>query len=302
MVIPTYNSSEFIVETLESVDAGLVGDYEVLVVDDGSTDSTWEHVNDFCGKRSKFSAIRLQKNIGQSAATLVGVMESKSRVVCTMDDDGQHDPLDLLKLVSYVSKGESQFVYGHPSKKNQSRYRNLLGRFFRTTVSRLSSNQNWRNQSSMRCFRADGFRDSLLREQQPVSLDLILNTVLGTADVISVRNLKSKNPKGSRYGIRKLLSHAKLQLIGSSNALLGISGLFSVIFGVFSLLLGAYVLLSFFLRDGSSVPGFTFTSLLLSTSFSIQFFVLFVLGSYMGEVHKKSLGLPFYSVRETSNR
>lgn len=301
-MIPTYNSSEFIVETLELVDAGLFGDYEVLIVDDGSTDATWEHVNDFCGKRSKFSAIRLQKNIGQSAATLVGVMESKSSVVCTMDDDGQHDPLDLLKLVSCVRKGESQFVYGHPSKRNQSRYRNLLGRFFRTTVSRLSSNKNWRNQSSMRCFRADAFSGSLLRERQPVSLDFILSTVLGKADVISVRNLQSKNPKGSRYGIKKLLGHAKLQLIGSSNALLGLAGLFSVIFGVFSFLLGAYVLLSFFLREGSSIPGFTFTSLLLSTSFSLQFFVLFVLGSYIGEVHKKSLGLPFYSVRETSNR
>lgn len=301
VVIPTYNSSEFIATTLSKLASGLVGDYEVVVVDDGSTDSTWSEIRNFCSVNSKFSGMRLHKNVGQAAATLVGILESKNDIVCTSDDDGQHDPVDLMKLVSRVASRDSDFIYGQPRQKSQGRLRSFYGRTFRNAVSRLSKNTNWKYQSSMRCFRADKFRINLVNQGDPISVDLALSTIFGVADVEKVLNGPSRNSKGSRYTFKKLVRHARLQLVGSSNALLGISGTFSIIFGLMSLLLGTYVLSSFLLGNSSSVPGFTFTSLLLTLSFSIQFFVLFVLGVYIGEIHKKSIGLPFFAIQEKTS-
>ncbi len=102
LVIPFFNEEECIGEVLEEareVLESLSRPYEIIAVDDGSTDHTPELLQDACAKWTQLRAITLRPNAGQSAAFGAGFQASRGRITILMDGDGQNDPQDIPKLI-----------------------------------------------------------------------------------------------------------------------------------------------------------------------------------------------------------
>jgi glycosyltransferase involved in cell wall biosynthesis len=113
VVIPTYKSFEFIATTIgRTVNAMKKSKYEfeILIVDDGSADGTWEVIVNEAKKRDNVICIQLERNFGQHAATLCGLRNASGDFVVTMDDDLQHNPLDIEKLVDHLIKEKADLV------------------------------------------------------------------------------------------------------------------------------------------------------------------------------------------------
>jgi glycosyltransferase involved in cell wall biosynthesis len=108
IVIPLYNEEESVDALYEEVRAAadrLNLDYEVLLVDDGSTDRTPEKLREICGRDPRFKALRFRRNYGQTAALQAGFDQARGKVVITLDGDLQNDPADFGLLLRTLDEG-----------------------------------------------------------------------------------------------------------------------------------------------------------------------------------------------------
>ncbi len=130
IVVPVYNEEENIADFhQEIVDICKKNqfDFEIIFVDDGSTDSTVKEIK----KRTPVKLIRLRKNFGQTAAMDAGIKLAKNYYVITMDGDGQNDPNDIPKMIQLLEEKDLDVVSGWRRKRKDG----LLKRF----VSRIAN-------------------------------------------------------------------------------------------------------------------------------------------------------------------
>jgi len=108
VVIPAYNEEEnipILYEKLKKVLDGLGEDYEIIFVDDGSTDGTYQRLKQLAEKDSRLKVIRFKRNYGQTAAMSAGFEHAKGDVIITLDADLQNDPEDIPLLLEKLKEG-----------------------------------------------------------------------------------------------------------------------------------------------------------------------------------------------------
>ena len=125
-VVPVKNEEENISPLVDEICAALDGScqYEIVYVDDGSSDETWERLVALSQGLSQLKSIRLRKSYGQSNAIHTGVKAARSSLIVTLDGDGQNDPADIPKLVEVFKTpdrpSDLHLVIGHRLKRRDS--------------------------------------------------------------------------------------------------------------------------------------------------------------------------------------
>ncbi|MGB5401513.1 MAG: glycosyltransferase family 2 protein, partial [Thermoanaerobaculia bacterium] len=108
VVIPLFNEVESILqlaEELEQALSDLPQTWEVIFVDDGSSDGTFEALSEYSTRNHRIRAVRLSQNFGQTAALQAGFTLARGEIVATMDGDLQNDPRDIHRLVAKLDEG-----------------------------------------------------------------------------------------------------------------------------------------------------------------------------------------------------
>jgi glycosyltransferase involved in cell wall biosynthesis len=108
IVVPVYNEEESVVllcEKLHTSVSRIGRSYEIVLVDDGSSDSTWPKMKECAQKYPCFRLVRLRRNFGQTAAMSAGFRESRGGIIITLDADLQNDPADIPKLLAKMDEG-----------------------------------------------------------------------------------------------------------------------------------------------------------------------------------------------------
>lgn len=108
VIIPLYNEEESLMElslSLKKVFDLLRCNYEVIFIDDGSTDSSFEKIKEINKRNSRYHCIKLRRNYGKSAALSIGFKEAKGDIVITMDADLQDDPNEIPELIKEINSG-----------------------------------------------------------------------------------------------------------------------------------------------------------------------------------------------------
>lgn len=108
MVIPLYNEEEsidrLVARILEAAE-GFGFSYEIILVDDGSTDDTWKCIERLKGRVPGLKGIKFRRNFGQTAAMVAGFEHSRGKIIVTMDGDLQNDPADIPMLIDKMKEG-----------------------------------------------------------------------------------------------------------------------------------------------------------------------------------------------------
>jgi dolichol-phosphate mannosyltransferase len=122
VVLPVYNESEAIVPVLRELatvlEAALPAAWEVLAVNDGSTDDTAQRILDVSREFPAVRHVELAANVGQSGALWMGFRVARAELLATMDADGQNDPADLPLLLE--SLGDADAVFGFRAKRQDT--------------------------------------------------------------------------------------------------------------------------------------------------------------------------------------
>jgi undecaprenyl-phosphate 4-deoxy-4-formamido-L-arabinose transferase len=127
VVIPVYRSEDCLPELARRLTEALdpTGKtYEIILVNDGSPDRSWEKIVELAGGGYHIKGINLRRNFGQDNAIMAGFHHMSGRVVIVMDDDLQHDPKDIPRLVAEIEKGYD-VCYARFRTKKQTRFKNF---------------------------------------------------------------------------------------------------------------------------------------------------------------------------------
>ena len=300
VVVPVYNS-EFIlpelIKRLEPVLASLSGAYELVLVNDGSRDQSWKVIQELSRSFPWVRGINLMRNYGQHNALLCGIRSARFDTVVTMDDDLQHPPEDLPKLLAKMEEG-FDVVYGTPEEEQHGLMRDVASMITKIALQSAMGAETARVVSAWRVFRTQ-LRDAFADYHGPfVSIDVLLTW--GTTRFGSVRvRYDSRTIGKSNYNFRKLVRHAMNMMTGFSVLPLQLASSIGFFFTLFGIGVLVYVLGRYFI-SGTSVAGFPFLASIIAIFSGAQLFALGIIGEYLARMHFRTMDKPTYAVRQTT--
>jgi glycosyltransferase involved in cell wall biosynthesis len=296
IVIPVYNSAGILpklLARLAEVLPPIAPEFEVILVNDGSKDDSWARMTEHCGRRW-LRAINLLRNYGQHNALLCGIREARYRVIVTMDDDLQHPPEEIPKLLAKLQEGHD-VVYGYSTERRHDRLRDLASRITKLALQTVMGVQAARHVSAFRAFRSEvagafaGYHGHL------VSIDVLLTWGTRSFAAVPVRHERRLEGE-SHYTVRKLITHALNMITGFSVLPLQLASVTGFTFTLFGLGVLVYVVARYLIQGGS-VPGFPFLASIIAIFAGAQLFALGIIGEYLARMHYRSMSRPPYVVR-----
>jgi len=295
-VIPVYNSEGSLPVLTDGLRRTLAGQsFEIVFVDDGSTDGSWNVVRSLAERDPNVRGISLMRNYGQHNAILAGIRAARGKVIVTMDDDLQHPPEEIPKLLAELSRG-FDVVYGTPATAPHSPLRNVASWITKLALQKAIGAETARRVSAFRAFRAS-LRRAFENYQSPfVSIDVILTW--GTRRFSSVQVEHRPRPIGrSNYSLRSLVVHALTVATGFSTLPLRLASLMGFSFTLLGIAVLLFVVARYLLY-GRTVPGFAFLASIVAIFSGAQFFALGIIGEYLARMHARMMERPTYAVAE----
>lgn len=299
VVVPVYRGSKSLTD-LTTRTLGALSSYqnhELIFVDDGSPDDSWDVILQLVDNGVNVRGIRLGRNFGQHNALVAGVRAARFTVTVTMDDDLQNPPEEIPRLVETLLNDGLDVVYGVPNNVEQSFPRRLSGRLTRTILKRVLGVQSAPDMSSFRVFRTQ-LRDAFASDiGTNVSLDALLTWGGSRFGAAEVRH-DARTHGHSNYTFRRLLRFAIDTTTGYSTFPLQVASILGLITAAFGVGVLVFVV-GRPLISGQSVPGFPFLAATIAIFAGVQLFTLGVIGEYLARMHFRIMRKPTYAIRET---
>ncbi|MCO4764098.1 MAG: glycosyltransferase [Myxococcales bacterium] len=269
--------------------------YEILLVCDRPVDGSWAVAKRLATTTSEVIAIRLQRNVGQHAALLLGIRQARGGVIVTMDEDLQHAPADVPALVDTVLKHHC-LAYGVTVQQHHGAFRNASSRLIKWAIKRYLEVEDAQHLSAFRAFPARE-RSAFTGYNHPnVAIDVLLSwTGLPVRAVATSHNARAAGESG--YTFTKLVAHLANLAFGFSTAPLRLASYIGFGAVLFAGGLFVYAIVNWMIH-GSGVPGFAFTIASLAALGGAQLLALGLIGEYLGRLYLGSLGRPQYRIAE----
>ena len=302
VVIPVFRSEKILpelVQRLHRVLKGVAARHEIILVNDSSPDGSWEVIQTLASQYPEIIAINLMRNYGQHNALLCGIRAATGEVIVTMDDDLQHPPEEIPKLVAGLCNG-ADVVYGVPEREEHGLLRDVASITTKIALQNVMGAEIARQVCAFRAFRNDVVAAFAHYDGYFVSIDVLLTWGTNRFSTVAVRH-QPRAQGASGYTFGKLLTHALNMMTGFTTMPLQVASW--VGFG-FTLLSGGvllYVLVRYFV-SGNPVPGFPFLASIIGLFSGAQLFALGIIGEYLARMHFRSMQKPPYVVRRIKSR
>lgn len=294
IVVPVFNSEKSLPELfqrLQAVFGKMNKSFEVVFVDDGSMDKSWDVITRMKNSAPvEISAIKLTKNFGQHNAILCGLKFVKGNLIVTIDDDLQHNPEDIENMYEKITATGSDVVYGIYEEQKHS-MSHKIGSWYMKHSSHFSRKSI--AGASFRLIRKEIVVKMTEGNHDFVYIDEILSWHTENAAFVTVQHSPRKYDT-SNYTKKKLVNHAfNISLFYTAFPLrvMTYGGFF---FSVLMLLTGFFFLVKKFLFK---VP-MGYTSIIVAILFSagIMLMCMGILGEYLFRIYKSQTHRPPYSI------
>lgn len=300
IIIPSYNEENNIELIYEAIDKEFLDinyDYEIIFINDGSTDRTIDRIKQLELVNSKVKYISFTRNFGKELALLAGFQHVKGEAVIVMDADLQH-PCGLIKpFIQGYEEGYHQ-VIAQRNRKGDSRIRSYLSSLYYYIVNKIIDVEI-----------KDGIGDFRLLSRDAVDALLLLNegnrfskglfSWIGlNQKIIYYENVARKNGE-AKWSISKLMNYGIDGIVSFNNRPLRLcfySGALILSLSIIYILIN----LVFIMRNGITAPGyFTIISAVLFLG-GVQLLCLGVIGEYIGRIYYETKKRPHYLIQESN--
>lgn len=301
VVIPCYRSRDTLAELVERLHRSLpacADDFEVILVVDGSPDDTYAVARRVEERfPDTVRSLLLRRNYGQHNAILAGVARSQFEVTVTMDDDLQHLPEELAKLLAPLEDPLVDLVYGVGDVEEHGFARSFASRLVKAGLA-TAGVPNARDVSALRAFRTD-LRDGFAHVADPfVSVDVLLSWTTVAVRRVHLR-MDQRATGRSAYTFSSLARHAMNMITGYGTAPLKLVTWMGLGCSVLGFVLLVTVLVRYAMGS-IEVAGFTTLTSLLAILCGAVMFSIGILGEYVGRLHFRSMQRPTFLVKEDS--
>jgi len=292
-VIPIYNSQQSlpgVVNRLQTVLASRSLDYEIVLVNDASTDDSWQIINTLHAEDSRITGINLTRNFGQYRATVCGIKNARHNVIITLDDDGQDPPEVIIQLLDMFEKASCDAIFAVPTNTYQGFIKTLGSRFVEFLFHLFLDKPTSIRMTSFRllgpiCVKA-------IREYQGPTA-LIPAIILASTQRIGNLSMNRETRKDgqSGYNLRSLVRITLDIAFYNSTLPLRIVSVAGLIVMGFCFFGGLYIFIRTIITR-PSVAGWASLWVLMSFSMGMVFLLLGILSEYIGRLvveHSRSL-------------
>ncbi len=298
IVLPVYCESATIGSLLGDIRSKLSGlgiEYEFVLVDDGSTDSTWAEIEKLQKEYLMLRAARLSRNFGKDLALCAGLEMARGDAVVVMDGDGQHPPSLLPEMIRLWLDTDVEIVEGVKTHRGKE-----------TVFNKISAGIFYMMWNKLSGFELRGASDYKLLDRRAVDAYLRMNErhvfFRGMTAWLGFRTAQLPFEVAERTGGRSgwsLFKRVKLAIdgiSGFSSLPLQLVTLAGVAFFFFSLIFGIYTLV--LQLSGHSVSGFATVILLLLFVGSLLMISLGIIGIYLARIYEEIKHRPRFVVAE----
>lgn len=301
VIVPVYNSEKTLPELTQRLASALgkiSNQYEILLVNDGSRDNSWDVIQKLMKKNAAIKGLNLMRNYGQHNALLCGIRAAQYEVIVTLDDDLQHPPEEIWKLLEELDKGYD-VVYGLPQKLVHSLWRNFSSKASKYFLAKVLGINRIKYMSAFRAFKTDLRRSFESFNSSNVIIDALLTW--GTENFGTVEVVEQERPVGrSNYNLSKLVKLGMIALTGFSTIPLKFASLLGFILTIFGILVLIYVVGRYLLEG--SIPGFPFLASIITIFSGAQLFTLGIFGEYLSRVFNRSMNYPAYVLADEAKK
>jgi undecaprenyl-phosphate 4-deoxy-4-formamido-L-arabinose transferase len=295
VVVTLYDEEATLEELHRRVTETLAGrDYELIVVDDGSTDGTWGIVERLRAQDERLRAVRFKRNFGQHPAMHAGLSRARGATVVTMDGDLQNQPEDIPKLVAAVEAG-ADVASGRRAARHDSWGRTLPSRLINGMLRRFTRVDISDFGCAFNAYRRTAVEPMLPSiGKQKFTKALVLS---GGASVVEVDVAHAPRAGSSRYSPLRLTRLALHVLAGFwPQPIQWIGVALGVLCTTLATLLGAYGI--WYWIDRADFPGPLLGGVAVLFVLGIQGFILALVGEYLGRIQREVEARPLYSIAE----
>jgi glycosyltransferase involved in cell wall biosynthesis len=298
VVIPVYNSDAILPDLIKRIHDTLEkisNCFEVILVNDNSRDNSWNVISKISNENEWVRGINLMRNYGQHNALLCGIRAAKNEIIVTIDDDLQHPPEEIPRLLAKLDEG-FDVVYGTPEKEQHGLWRDLASQLTKIAMQNAMGIEIARNVSAFRAF-STHLRDAFVNYQSSfVSIDVLLTWGTTRFAAIPVKHCE-RFAGSSNYTFQKLITHALNMITGFSALPLKFASVIGFIFAIFGISVLIYIIVNY-LTHGGSVPGFSFLASVIAIFSGAQLFALGIIGEYLARMHFRMMERTQYLVRD----
>lgn len=301
IISPVFKAAEIVEELVSAIKENIIPiteSFEIILVDDGSPDNSWDLIQKECKKDSRVKGIKLSRNFGQHYAISAGLDKSKGEWVVVMDCDLQDIPSEIPRLLSRANEG-FDIVLAQRQERSDAYTKKLYSRIFYKFLECLTGVKQDSSVANFGIYHRKVIDAVCFMREQIRYFPTMIKWVGFRKDYLVVKHGARSKGKSS-YNFRRLFSLAIDILLSSSEKPIKLIVLAGFLISVSAFLVSLIVLIKY-LNGSVIVAGYT--SLMLSVWLlgGLIIFLIGILGLYIGKIFQNVKNRPIYIVSENLN-
>ena len=298
IIIPVYNETENIYSLFNELSLYCEGDYEVIFVDDGSTDTTLAEVESIINKSKHYKCISLSRNFGHQNALMAGMHHATGSAIIIMDGDLQHPPSLIPVMLNKLNSGFDLVVTRRNKTANTGIIKKLMGSIFYIFINAISDTKIEANVADFKAFNRKVLESILQFKERELFLRGIFSWI-GYKTTIIEFDAPARKFGETKYSFGKMLKLALKGTTSFSFKPLRIALLVGTFISLFAFAFGIFALIAYF--KGNTVPGWA--SIIIAVMFlgGTQLLAIGLLGEYIASLFTETKHRPLYLVNRKIN-
>lgn len=272
--------------------------FEIIFVDDGSTDNSWQIIEKICQQSPHFRGLRLSRNFGSHVALSAGLKHAKGDAVATLACDLQDPPEVILEFLKKWQTG-AQIVWGKRRQRADKRWRQWTSHIFSALLKKFAMPKNSKfctgsfllmDKTVVKCFKR-------FQEHNRITFALVAWT--GFQQDVVVYDRSSRYAGKSGWTFSQMLKTLCDAFIAFSNLPARLITTFGALIWAFSIGFAIYLVINYF--SSNVMPGWTGLMLIISCMFGLVFLILGLAVEYLRRIHIEVTSRPLYFIAKKIN-
>jgi dolichol-phosphate mannosyltransferase len=302
IVVPCFNEQECLAALHERLSAAarkaVAEDYEILLVNDGSRDSSWDQMVEMAQADRHLVAINLSRNHGHQLALTAGLDLCRGETVMIIDADLQDPPELLSEMMQVMREERADVVYGvRRSRSGETAFKRATAHGFYRLLSRATEVDIPVDTGDFRLMSRRAL-DALLAMPEQARFIRGMVAWIGFKQLPFAYDRQERFAGATKYPLKRMLRFAFDALTGFSSAPLKLASHAGLALSIGSIVLILYI--AFAWATGQSIQGWTSLMLVVVVLGAVQMFVLALMGEYIGRLYNEAKRRPLYVVQEVA--